>query len=74
MLYFVSKFLTNSAANFVADASWPLVWLKMIGRTIANTFMNVFGVVWNFITKYIWYVTKWVLGILMQCNLHSQGF
>ena len=69
MLNFVSKFLTNSAANFVADASWPLVWLKMIGRTIANTFMNVFGVVWNFITKYIWYVTKWVLGIIDAMQL-----
>ena len=52
----------NGGAKFIAD--FFSVVVGMFGRTLVNTVLNIFGLVWNFITKYIWFICKWVLGML----------
>ena len=52
----------NGGAKFIAD--FFSVVVGMFGRTLVNTVLNIFGLVWNFITKYVWFVCKWVLGML----------
>lgn len=68
MLNFVSKIFVN-ISSFVADAAWPFAWVKALGITLYNSFLNVLGSIWNFITRYVWYVTKWVLGALDAMQL-----
>ena len=52
----------NGSAKFIAD--FFSVVVGMFGRTLVNSVLNIFGLVWNFITKYVWFVCKWVLGML----------
>ena len=52
----------NGGAKFIAD--FFSVVVGMFGRTLVNTVLNIFALVWNFITKYVWFVCKWVLGML----------
>lgn len=52
----------GSGVKFIAD--FFSVIYGMFGRTIVNTVLNIFALVWNFITKWVWLVCKWVLGML----------
>ncbi len=62
MFGFLSGVTFKRSASFIAD--FFSVIFNMFGRTVVNSIKNVFAFVWNFITAYIWYICKWVLGVI----------
>lgn len=52
----------NSGVKFIAD--FFSVIFGMFGRTFVNLILNLFAMIVNFFTKYLWLISKWVLGIL----------
>ena len=69
MFNYLGSFLINGSAKFVA--SFFSVLYGMFGKVIVNTIFNILSFIWNLITKYIWLISKWILGML-DANLHSQ--
>ena len=62
MFNFVGNVIGNNGAKFLAD--FFAVIFGSIGHAVANTILGVFAFIWNLITKYIWFICKWVLGVI----------
>lgn len=62
MFNFVSGFTISGSAKFIAD--FFALMYGMFGRTVINTVMNAFATVINFFVKYLWFVCKWILGVI----------
>ena len=67
MFNYLGSFLINGSAKFVA--SFFSVLYGMFGKVIVNTIFNILSFIWNLITKYIWLISKWILGMLDAMQL-----
>lgn len=67
MFNYLGSFLINGSAKFVA--SFFSVLYGMFGKVIVNTIINILSFIWNLITKYIWLISKWILGMLDAMQL-----
>lgn len=67
MFNFVENLMINNGASFIADFFGVI--FNIFGRTIGNLILNIFSTLWNLFTKWVWYICKWVLGILDALQL-----
>ena len=62
MFNFVGSLIVKSSASNVAGIFATI--FGMTGSVVLNTILGVLGAIWNIIVKYVWIITKWVLGMI----------
>lgn len=62
MLNFVGNIIGKNSASFIAD--FFAVFYKMFSVSFINKVKTIFAAIINVIAKYIWFVCKWILGII----------
>lgn len=62
MLNFVGNIIGKNSASFIAD--FFAVFYKMFSVSFISKVKTIFAAIINVIAKYVWYVCKWILGII----------
>lgn len=62
MLNLFGGMFSNNGVSFIAD--FFDFFYKILGRRVVNLLKTIFTWIINLITKYIWMICKWVLGVI----------
>lgn len=67
MFNFVNGLFSGNHAKYLADLFSVL--FGALGNHVKTVLLNVLGIIWNLIVKYVWIVCKWVLAALDAMQL-----